>query len=56
MAEIPTTKVVYPQAGANAEAAYDGAPRFAPIAGTAMQYATNTWRKMIEMDGFTTCA
>jgi hypothetical protein len=52
MAQVPTTAVVNPQtAAANAQATYDGRPKFTPIAGTSMQYATNTGQKVIETGG-----
>jgi hypothetical protein len=50
MAQIPTTAVVDPKsAAAAAKVNYDGEPKFAPIQGTSMQYATNTAEKVIKL-------
>ncbi|HTP36564.1 MAG TPA: hypothetical protein VMJ75_30520 [Candidatus Acidoferrales bacterium] len=50
MAQIPTTAVVDPKAAAeSAKVAYDGNPKFAPIQGTSMQYATNTSQKVVKV-------
>ena len=50
MAQIPTTATVDPKAAAaSAKAIYDGEPKFAPIEGTSMQYATNTSNKVIKV-------
>lgn len=49
MALIPVTAAVNPQAAAaSAKATYDGEPKFAPIEGTSLQYATNTNDKVIK--------
>ncbi len=49
MAQIPTTVVVNPAAAAaQAKVTYDGSPKFAPIQGTSMSYATNTAEKVIQ--------
>ena len=49
MAQIPTTAIVDPKAAAEtAKVAYDGDPKFEPIQGTSMQYATNTSQKVIK--------
>jgi hypothetical protein len=49
MAQIPTTAIVDPKAAAEtAKVAYEGDPKFAPIQGTSMQYATNTSQKVIK--------
>jgi hypothetical protein len=50
MAQIPTTAVIDPKAAAGAaKVTYDGDPKFAPIEGTSMQYATNTKEKVIKL-------
>ncbi len=50
LAQIPTTVVVNrSEAEANAHVTYDGNPQFAPIDGTAMNYATNTQDKVIKV-------
>jgi len=50
MAQIPTTVVVNPAAAAaEAKVTYDGSPKFAPIQGTSMSYATNTAQKVIQV-------
>ncbi len=50
LAQIPTTVVVNrAEAEAQAKATYDGDPKFAPIEGTKMQYATNTQDKVIKV-------
>jgi hypothetical protein len=49
MARIPTTVTVKPSAAAGAKVAYDGSPKFAPIQGTALYYATNTAQKVIRV-------
>ncbi len=50
LAQIPTTVVVNrSEAEAKAKATYDGDPKFAPIEGTSMQYATNTQDKVIRV-------
>jgi hypothetical protein len=51
MAQIPTTAVVDPKAAAaEAKATYDGDPKFSPIEGTSLQYATNTANKVIKVE------
>jgi hypothetical protein len=51
IAEIPTTAVVDRKAAeAEVKVSYDGEPKFAPIEGTSMQYATNTTQKVIQFD------
>ena len=50
MAQIPTTATVDPTvAAASAQVTYDGTPKFAPIEGTSMQYATNTAQKVVQV-------
>jgi len=50
IAQIPTTMVIDPKtAAAQAKVEYTGAPQFAPIQGTSMQYATNTADKVIQV-------
>ena len=50
MAQIPTTAIVDPKAAAeSAKAEYTGEPKFAPIEGTSLQYATNTSQKVIKV-------
>ncbi len=50
LAQIPTTVVVNKaEAETKATASYDGDPKFAPIEGTSMQYATNTQEKVIKV-------
>ncbi len=50
LAQIPTTVVVNKaEAEAKAHATYDGDPKFAPIEGTSLQYATNTQDKVIRV-------
>ncbi len=50
LAQIPTTVVVNrAEAEAKAKVAYDGDPKFAPIQGTTMEYATNTQDKVIKV-------
>jgi hypothetical protein len=57
MAQIPTTAVVDSQAAAaSAKVTYDGEPKFAPIEGTSMQFATNTGQKVIHVgDAYYLC-
>jgi len=51
--QIPTTMVLDPTtAAAQAQVTYTGAPQFAPIEGTTLQYATNTPDKVIQVDDF----
>ncbi len=48
LAQIPTTMVVNPSAAAaQAKVTYIGEPKFAPIEGTSLSYATNTADKVI---------
>ncbi len=50
MAQIPTTMILKPTtAAAQAKVDYSGAPKFAPIEGTTLQYATNTPDKVIQV-------
>jgi hypothetical protein len=50
IAQIPTTMVLNPvTAAAEAKVTYTGPPQFAPIAGTSLQYATNTPDKVIQV-------
>jgi hypothetical protein len=50
MAQIPTVATVDPQAAAAAaKVTYDGEPKFEAVAGTSMQYATNTMEKVIKL-------
>ncbi len=50
IAQIPTTMILNPQtAAAQAKVTYVGAPQFAPIQGTTLQYATNTQDKVIQV-------
>jgi hypothetical protein len=52
LAQVPTTMTVKPaDAAAKVKVAYAGDPKFEPIKGTSMQYATNTADKVIELDG-----
>ena len=50
ISQIPTTMVLNPTiAAAQANVTYTGAPQFAPIEGTTLQYATNTPDKVIQV-------
>ncbi|MDR2916081.1 MAG: hypothetical protein LBV74_14860 [Tannerella sp.] len=50
LAQIPTTVIVNKaEAEAKVKATYDGDPKFAPIQGTSMEYATNTQDKIIKV-------
>jgi len=50
IAQIPTVMEIDPaSAAAQAKVTYAGAPKFAPIEGTSMQYATNTPDKVIQV-------
>ncbi len=50
IAQIPTVMVLNPTtAAAQAKVEYTGAPQFAPIEGTTLQYATNTPDKVIQV-------
>jgi hypothetical protein len=52
LAQVPTTMTVKPaEAAAKVKVAYAGDPKFEPIKGTSMQYATNTSEKVIELEG-----
>jgi hypothetical protein len=52
LAQVPTTMTVKPtEAAAKVKVAYSGDPKFEPIKGTSMQYATNTADKVIELEG-----
>jgi hypothetical protein len=52
LAQVPTTMTVKPaEAAAKVKVAYAGDPKFEPIKGTSMKYATNTADKVIELDG-----
>src|SRR5262249_10993441 len=50
LAQVPTTMTVKPtEAAAKAKVAYAGDPKFEPIKGTSMKYATNTTDKVIKV-------
>lgn len=50
IAQIPTTMVINPTtAAAQVKVAYDGDPKFVPISGTTMYYASNTVDKVIQV-------
>ena len=50
IAQIPTVMMLDPtKAAAQANVTYTGAPQFAPIEGTTLQYATNTPDKVIQV-------
>ena len=50
IAQIPTTIEIDPaKAAAQASVTYTGAPKFAPVEGTTLQYATNTPDKVIQV-------
>src|SRR6476469_9783871 len=52
LAQVPTTMTVKPaEAAAKVKVSYAGDPKFEPIKGTSMQYATNTTDKVIELNG-----
>lgn len=52
LAQVPTTMTVKPtEAATKVKVAYAGDPKFEPIKGTSMQYATNTADKVIELEG-----
>ena len=52
LAQVPTTMTVKPaEAAAKVKVAYAGDPKFEPIKGTSMEYATNTADKVIELEG-----
>jgi hypothetical protein len=48
MAQVPTTAVVDPKAAEQAKVTYNGKPEFKAIAGTTLEYATNTPDKVIK--------
>ncbi|MBV9401298.1 MAG: hypothetical protein JO062_25200, partial [Bryobacterales bacterium] len=50
IAQVPTVMTVNPEAAAaEAKVEYDGPPKFAPIEGTSLSYATNTQNKVIKV-------
>jgi hypothetical protein len=50
LAQIPTTAVVNrKEAEAEASVSYDGKPKFQPVEGTQLKYATNTQEKVIQV-------
>jgi hypothetical protein len=49
MAQVPNTAIVSHETAAKASVIYDGAPRFEPIDGSSLQYATNTPQKVIQV-------
>ena len=52
LAQVPTTMTIKPtDAQAKVKVEYGGDPKFEPIKGTSMQYATNTQDKVIELEG-----
>jgi len=52
LAQVPTTMTIKPnEAQAKVKVAYAGDPKFEPIKGTSMNYATNTQDKVIELEG-----
>ncbi len=52
LAQVPTTMTIKPnEAQAKVKVGYAGEPKFEPIKGTSMQYATNTQDKVIELEG-----
>lgn len=52
LAQVPTTMAIKPDAAqAKVKVAYAGEPKFEPIKGTSMEYATNTRDKVIELEG-----
>ena len=52
LAQVPTTITVKPaEAAATVKVAYAGDPKFEPIKGTSMKYATNSADKVIELEG-----
>src|SRR5437773_3230700 len=51
LAQVPTTMTVKPaEAAAKVKVGYAGEPKFEPIKGTSMEYATNTQDKVIEVE------
>jgi hypothetical protein len=52
LAQVPTTMTIKPaEAQAKVKVEYGGEPKFEPIKGTSMAYATNTRDKVIELEG-----
>ena len=52
LAQVPTTMTIKPnEAQAKVKVDYAGEPKFEPIKGTSMEYATNTQDKVIELEG-----
>jgi hypothetical protein len=52
LAQVPTTMTIKPtEAQAKIKVDYSGEPKFDPIKGTSMTYATNTGDKVIQLDG-----
>jgi hypothetical protein len=52
LAQVPTTMTIKPaEAQAKVKVEYAGEPKFEPIKGTSMEYATNTRDKVIELEG-----
>jgi hypothetical protein len=52
LAQVPTSMTVKPtEAAAKVKVVYAGEPKFEPIKGTSMRYATNTSDKVIELQG-----
>ena len=52
LAQVPTTMTIKPnEAQAKVKVEYAGEPKFEPIKGTSMEYATNTQDKVIELEG-----
>ena len=50
LSQVPTTAIVNKaEAEAKAKVNYDGSPKFEPITGTSLQYATNTQEKVIKV-------
>jgi hypothetical protein len=50
LAQVPTTAIVNKaEAAAKVKVSYDGTPKFEPITGTSMTYATNTPNKIIKV-------
>src|SRR6184192_4385122 len=52
LAQVPTTMTIKPsEAQAKVKVEYGGEPKFEPIKGTSMAYATNTRDKVIQLEG-----
>jgi hypothetical protein len=49
-AYIPQTTAIQRNAGANLQVTYDGAPKFVPIEGTPMTYASNSPEAVVDVD------